>query len=354
MLSHELRNPLAPIRHGLEILALRHGEDKIIRSMQSQVVHLVRLVDDLLDVSRIMRGRVELRPESVELGELVRQSAAAVRPQVTQREQKLVLSLPDEPIPLHADRVRLVQVIENLLNNASKYTEPGGRIELVAREEDGELRLTVRDDGIGIEPDLLPHVFDLFTQSARTLERSQGGLGIGLTLVRQLVGLHGGSVTAESAGPGEGALFTVRLPVGGPPAAAAADAAGDGKPRPRRILVVDDNQEAAEMLSMLLQTLGEHRVTVAHDGESALRKAREERPEILLLDIGLPGLDGYEVGRKLRQDPTTNGALVVAVTGYGQEEDRRRSRAAGFDEHLVKPVDVAELVRVLSHPKLDR
>ncbi|HEX6202038.1 MAG TPA: response regulator, partial [Thermoanaerobaculia bacterium] len=212
---------------------------------------------------------------------------------------------------------------------------------------------TVRDDGIGIEPDLLPHVFDLFTQSPRTLERSQGGLGIGLTLVRQLVDLHGGSVTAESAGPGEGATFTVRLPVGGPPASAAADAACSASTRPRRILVVDDNREAAEMLSMLLQTLGEHRVTVAHDGESALRKAREERPEVLLLDIGLPGLDGYEVGRKLRQDPTTNGMLVVAVTGYGQEEDRRRSRAAGFDEHLVKPVDVAELVRVLSHPKLD-
>jgi PAS domain S-box-containing protein len=354
MLSHELRNPLAPIRHGLEILSLRHGQDKVIDSMQSQIVHLVRLVDDLLDVSRIMRGRVELRREPVDLAELVRQATAAVQPVVDQRGQQLLVSLPGRPVTLDADPVRLAQVIENLVGNASKYSEPGGRIEVEVRAGDEDVALTVRDTGIGIEEDLLPHVFDLFTQSPRSLERAQGGLGIGLTLVRQLVTLHGGTVSASSAGPGEGSSFTVRLPLVHAEAPAEPPAGAPRPARDRRILVVDDNVEAAQMLAALLETLGEHRVTVAHDGTSALREVSESRPEIVLLDIGLPGLDGYEVGSRMRGDPRFDGTLLVAVTGYGQEEDRRRSREAGFDEHLVKPVSVAELEDVLAHPKLER
>jgi signal transduction histidine kinase/ActR/RegA family two-component response regulator len=354
MLAHELRNPLAPLRSGLELLALGtsdHGET--IQLMQDQVAYLARLVDDLLDVSRIVRGKVELRPEILALDTVVKRTEQYLRPVTDARGQELIVHLPEETIWLNADRVRLGQIIENLLNNGSKYTDRGGRIRLSVTREGDSAVIAVKDNGMGIEPDLLPRVFDLFTQSSRALDRAQGGLGIGLTLVRKLVEIHGGSIAAASEGPGRGSTFTLRLPVveTGPddvPVPREPELA----PCPRRVLVVDDNVGAARMLSLLISRLGPHEVETVHDGATALRRVGELRPNIVLLDIGLPGMDGYEVGRRVREDNQHDGILLVAVTGYGQEEDRRRSRQAGFDEHLVKPVAVEALHALLEHPKL--
>jgi PAS domain S-box-containing protein len=354
MLAHELRNPLAPIRTGLELLALEDSQQRdTIGLMQEQVGHLVRLVDDLLDVSRIVRGKVELRLESLSLEGVVNQTVAAVRPVMEAREQELDVCLPDSPIWVSADSVRLAQVLENLLNNASKYTDRGGKIELVASLQGHDAVVSVHDNGIGIEPELLPFVFELFTQSSRALDRAQGGLGIGLTLVRNLVEMHGGSVSAQSGGPGQGSIFTIRLP--------AVDAGTYAAPPPpallptdvtRRVLVVDDNVTAARMLAQLIVHLGPHEVETAHDGCTALRRVEEQRPDIVLLDIGLPGMDGYEVARAIRADSAINSVLLVAVTGYGQEEDRRKSREAGFDEHLVKPAAIGAIALLFQHPKL--
>lgn len=353
MLGHELRNPLTPIRSGLDLLTTENGTQReIVELMQRQVEHLARLVDDLLDVSRIMRGRVELRKEPVELSRIVRQAVESVQPSVDAHDQQLSLSLPDRAVWLDADRVRLVQICENLLHNASKYTRREGRIELIARCAGDEAVISVRDNGIGIEPELLPKVFDLFTQSSRSLDRAQGGLGIGLTLVRNLVEMHGGTVSAHSDGSERGSTFTVRLPV-----RAAAHRESSREPAPagstsRRILVVDDNQSAVRMLSLLLTRRGAHTIGAAYDGPAALAQVREFRPEIVLLDIGLPGMSGYEVARRIRANPQYDGILLVALTGYGQEQDRRASKEAGFDEHLVKPPAWDQLQRLFVHRKL--
>jgi PAS domain S-box-containing protein len=355
MLAHELRNPLAPIRSGLEILAMTPGpESETIGLMQEQVEHMVRLVDDLLDVSRIMRGKVDLRREPIELATIVKRSVDAVRSRIESHQQRLDISLPEEPIWLYADPVRVAQVLENLLNNASKYMDDGGRIELTANRHDAQVMLRVRDTGIGIDSELLPNVFELFTQSTRSLDRAQGGLGIGLTLVQRLVHLHGGVVLASSEGAGQGSTFTVWLPATDAPAPAELNQDAPLATQPRRIVVVDDNVSAAWLLSKLLKKLGDHEVVVAHDGPSALTTIEKHNPEIVLLDIGLPGMDGFEVGRKLRANPAFDGLLLVALTGYGQEEDRQKSQQAGFDVHLVKPPALEQLHAVLAHPKLTR
>jgi signal transduction histidine kinase len=349
VLSHELRNPLATIRTGLEILALEAEHNReTLDLMQEQLAHLVRLVDDLLDTSRIVRGKIELRKEPVELAALVIQSVKAVRAIVERRQQKLVVELPEQPIWLSADPVRLAQVVENLLNNAIKYTDFAGAIELKARRQDGQAVISVRDTGVGIEPTLLPHIFDMFTQSSRAVNRSQGGLGIGLTLVRRIVELHDGSVSAHSEGPDRGSTFIVRLPI--------EEAVPDEGTTPvrkqmrqtRRILVVDDNKGAAETLSMLLTKRGHHQVEIAYDGASALTKVKEFQPEVILLDIGMPAMDGSEVARAIRAMHQFRDVVLVAVTGYGQEEDRRKSIEAGFDRHLVKPVEITEVEEVLA------
>lgn len=354
MLAHELRNPLVPICSGLDLLAMdsgNHHETVIV--MQEQMEHVVRLVDDLLDVSRILQGRIELRKESVELDHVVRRSTDAVRPLLHDRDQELTISIPEQSIWLNADPVRLVQVLENLLNNASKYTDIGGRIELTADHRDGQTFIRVRDTGMGIEPDLLMHVFDLFTQSSRTLDRAQGGLGIGLTLVHKLVQMHGGEVTAESKGAGHGSTFTVRLPVAEEPAAeSGTPLQPQGVAHSLRILVVDDNVGASYLLRKLLENLNEHQVETSHDGPSAVEKIKEFHPHLALLDIGLPGMDGYQVAREIRQHDRFDDVLLVALTGYGQEDDKRKSKEAGFDEHLVKPPSMDQIKEILSHPKL--
>ena len=347
--------PSAPIRSGLDILAMdesgRHLE--IIKLMQEQVEHVVRLVDDLLDMSRIMRGRIELKQEPVELSALVNRSLAAVGPMIEGLQQELVVSLPEEPLWLNADPVRIVQVFENLLNNASKYTESKGRIELTAEPQNGQVLVRVRDTGVGIEPELLPHVFDLFTQSSRSLDRAQGGLGIGLTLVKSLVEFHGGSVSAESEGSGRGSTFLVRLPLTHETSKTEPEVRPAPTSVPRRVLVVDDNVGAARMLSKLVMKLGDHHVEIAHDGHAALAMIRESHPDIVLLDIGLPGLDGYQVAREIRQDPQYDDVLLVALTGYGQKEDRQNSKDAGIDEHLVKPPSIDQVRSVFGHLKLN-
>jgi PAS domain S-box-containing protein len=356
MLAHELRNPLAPIRNALHVLRRPEaGADVMARAREMaarQVQHMARLLDDLLDVARISRGRIELRKEAVDMASVVQRAAEAVRPLMEDRRHELNLSLPPEPVRVQGDPTRLEQILTNLLNNSAKYTDPGGRIALAVQREGGEVVLRVRDTGIGIAPDMLPKIFDLFVQAERRLDRSQGGVGIGLTLVRKLVELHGGTIRAFSEGPGRGSEFVVRLPAlagdratdGG--RAARAESADVPLPR-RRVLVVDDNVDAADSLGMLLRLEGQE-VRVAHDGPSALQVAPEFRPEVVFLDIGMPGMDGYEVCRRLRQGPCPKGVLMVALTGWGHEEDRRRSVEAGFDFHLVKPVEPSALHKLLA------
>jgi CheY-like chemotaxis protein len=314
------------------------------------VSHLSRLVDDLLDASRIASGKIELRREPIDLSQALRRAVEACRPLIEARGQSLDVVLPPEPLPVNGDIIRLSQVVQNLLNNAAKFTPADGRIEL-SLTRDGELAvIRVRDSGIGIAPHLLPKVFDLFTQGDRGLDRSEGGLGIGLTLVREIAHMHGGSVRASSGGEGHGAEFTVCLPTLADAhtdrTGARRGAAGTQGAAPRRILIIDDNHDAADSLATLLQLWG-HRTWSAHDGQAALSLAREVAPDIVLLDIGLPVMDGYEVAHQLRQLDGTQRSLLVAVTGYGQAEDRLRSREAGFDHHLVKPVDIEALRRLL-------
>ncbi|MFN7134382.1 MAG: ATP-binding protein, partial [Myxococcales bacterium] len=353
MLAHELRNPLAPIKSGLDLLRLEFGESEVVEVMSEQVGHVVRLVDDLLDVSRILRGKVELKKGPTDVAAVARRAAEAVRPRAEAHRQRLVVSVPEEPLRLEADPVRLTQVVTNLLHNASKYTDDGEEIRLSVSREGGEAVVTVADTGIGIAAELLSRVFDLFTQADQALDRSQGGLGIGLTVVKSLVEMHGGRVAAASEGAGRGSTFTVRLPIVESSAEAARADAGPGAGR-RRVLVVDDNVPAATLLGRLLGKLGGHEVRLAHDGAAAVAEAESFRPDLILLDIGLPKMDGYEVARRLRGRPELDGALLVALTGYGTAEDRRRSLEAGFDDHLVKPPDVEMLRRVLAHPKVAR
>ena len=356
MLAHELRNPLAPVRNSLQIIRTKYTGDPLLEQMgdmmSRQVGHMARLVDDLLDASRISRGQVQLKKERVELATIVARGVEASRSLIDLRGHELSTSLPREPVYLDADPVRLTQVVGNLLNNAAKYTEQGGRIWLTAHREGDEAVIGVRDTGIGIPEEMLPRVFDLFTQVDPTLDRSQGGLGIGLTLVRTLVEMHGGTVSVTSDGPGAGSEFFVRLPAlpGESDDTARQPAAEKAAVVPRRILIVDDNVDSADSLAMLLNLVG-HEVWTAYDGASGILAAVEHRPQVILLDIGLPRMDGYEVARRLRQDPRTSGVTLVAMTGYGQPEDRRRTGEAGFDHHLVKPADLDELAELLAQPE---
>jgi CheY-like chemotaxis protein len=314
---------------------------------------MVRLIDDLLDLSRISRGKVELRPERVDLAAVVQSAVETSRPVIEQAGHQLTLSAPAEPLFVEADVTRLSQVFANLLNNAAKYTETGGRIGLTAGREGGEVVVSVRDNGVGIPAPMLPHVFEMFTQVDRSLERSQGGLGIGLNIVKRLVEMHGGTVEARSAGPGHGSEFVVRLPL--LRSEAPAPPPPDGEPpepgRPRRLLVVDDSRDSADTLARLLRRLG-HEVEVAYEGPSACEAAVALTPDMVLLDIGLPGMDGYEVARRLRTEPSLDGLYLVALTGYGSESDRRKSAEAGFDDHIVKPVEFDALRRVLKRTQV--
>lgn len=348
ILGHELRNPLAPLRNAAEILAARAAEDPAIERVQRvidrQVRHMVRLVDDLLDVSRIARGRVELRRERVALADVVARAAEAARPLMEERGHALSVTLLPETVAVDGDPVRLEQVISNLLHNAARYTEGPGHIAVAMAREGGEAVVRVTDDGIGIAPEMLDRVFELFVQGERPRQRAAEGLGIGLTLVRNLVEMHGGRVGARSNGPGRGSEFTVRLPVAtGPPdepaPARPAPAAAARTPFPRRVLVVDDNVDAAESLAEILRD-GGYEVATAHDGAAALAKVEEAAFDFVFLDIALPdGLDGYEVARRMRANHRLRHLTLIALTGFGQQEDRRRAVDAGFDHHLVKPVD---------------
>ena len=350
MLAHELRNPLAPIRNSLHILRLTSEADastrRIGEMMERQVSHMVRLVDDLLEVSRITRGKIELRKEPTLVGAIVRSAVETSRPAIEAAKHRLVLDVPVEPEVLECDPVRLTQVVANLLNNAARYSEPGGQIRLAVRRERGEVVISVRDTGIGIPPDLLPRVFEPFMQVDRT-HHAQGGLGIGLALVKSLVELHGGTVAAHSDGPGTGSEFVLRLPAG-PARMPSVDPTCGGLSAlaSPRVLVVDDNEDAAESLGVLLQLLGAV-VEVAFDGPAAIEAVVSHRPAAVLVDIGMPGMDGHEVARRIRELPGSDGITLIALTGFGQEEDRHRSRSAGFDHHLVKPADVVALQALL-------
>jgi len=352
MLAHELRNPLAPLRTSLELLGAGvAGGERFLEMAKRQVRHLVRLVDDLLDVARITRGKITLRKEPVLLADVAARALELARPLVDARGHALTVSLPSEPVRLEADAVRLVQVLANLLGNAAKYTPPRGSIWLTAERVGDEVMVRVRDTGVGLPPALLPRIFDLFVQGDASLDRTPGGLGIGLTLVHALVELHGGRVEARSAGLEQGSEFLVWLPVlpsGLPALAAAPEAApavaADGR---LKILLVEDHQDTAESLAAMLEGWG-HEVQVAFDGLAALRAVAALAPDVVLSDLGLPSLDGYEFARRLRQQPGFGRVLLVALSGYGREEDKRRSLEAGFDHHLVKPPDMDVLQALLA------
>jgi len=357
MLGHELRNPLAPILHAAQLARLHGTDDPTLQSMvevvERQAQHMARLVDDLLDVSRIRQGKVQLRKEPLDLATVLNQAAQMSRPFIEAQRHRLSVSLPQKPVHLEADPVRLEQILVNLLNNAAKYTEPGGHIWLSGAQEGEEVVFRVRDTGIGVPPEMLPRIFDLFTQVDQTLARSQGGLGIGLTLVHNLVEMHGGRVSAHSAGLGQGSEFVVRLPALSEvrePGGAEVQEKEDGDvaaPPLRRVLVVDDNVDAVKILGELLKGWG-YEVQVMHDGPTAIETALAYPPDVVLLDIGLPGMDGYEVAQALRQQASLSKTVLVALTGYGQEEERARAREAGFDYHFTKPVNLAALRKVLS------
>jgi signal transduction histidine kinase/ActR/RegA family two-component response regulator len=355
MLAHELRNPLAPISAAAQLLrmgrldgaGLQHASQIIGR----QVEHLTSLVDDLLDVSRVTRGTVELNAAPVAVHEIVGDAVEQVTPLVRARRHRLDLALAPQPGLVMGDKKRMVQVLTNLLNNAAKYTPEGGSLWVSTRVRGGAVEIEVADNGVGMSPDLVARAFELFVQAQRTSDRAQGGLGLGLPLVRSLVELHGGTVRCDSAGPGQGSRFTVCLPR--LPGQASTDAPRHERiespvgTRPLRVLVVDDNRDAAAMLAMVLEA-GGHQVAVEHGAQQALARAHAGTPDVCLLDIGLPGMDGYELAARLRADPATAGAVLVAVTGYGQENDRARSARAGFDHHLVKPVDTGRLSALLA------
>jgi PAS domain S-box-containing protein len=357
MLAHELRNPLAPIQSALGAILLKGADPAEVRSeaamMQRHVAQLRRLVDDLLDMSRISRGRIELHKKSVDLGAIAREAAEAVRPLANRTELNLCVSVPGERLWVDGDATRLTQVMANLLQNACKFTPSGGQIELVVERAHEQALVRVRDSGIGIAAENLRNIFEMFSQVDTSLERSREGLGLGLTLVRVLIELHGGTVVARSDGVGRGSEFIVTLPlVTAPATELPAKTTGDMEsPAPsRRILIVDDNRDAASSLAKLLYICG-HSTLTAFDGEEALAAAEEFRPDVFLLDIGLPKLNGYDLCTRIRQMPWAAGAIIVALTGWGQESDRQRSKQAGFDLHLVKPVDLDVLERLLGQPE---
>jgi two-component system CheB/CheR fusion protein len=347
MLAHELRNPLAAIQYAVNLSALpgvtRDGFDwseAIVR----QVQHLARLVDDLLDVSRIMQGQIRLQREPVDAAVVIRQAAESLRVAIEEKQHVLTLDLPSDSLPLFVDPIRLEQVFQNLLNNATKFTKRGGRIHITGQADAEDAVITIADTGIGMPEDLIPRVFDLFTQGDRSLDRSQGGLGIGLTLVRQITEMHNGSVSATSEGIGRGSTFTVRLPLatqaGSKPIESQELATKNGTSK--RILVIEDNLAVAQTLGLLLKS-DRHKVELCHSGTAALETAQCFLPDVVLLDIGLPGKDGFQVAREIRSDERLRDSRIIALSGYGQDTDRQTARAAGCDEHLVKPVDFQHL-----------
>jgi PAS domain S-box-containing protein len=351
-LAHELRNPLAPMSNMLEVLKRADGDGAVLQraheTIERQLGQMVRLVDDLLDLNRITHDRLELRRSEVELSSVIQQAVEVARPLIDAAGHELTIDLPDEPVYLNADRTRLAQVFGNLLNNSSKYTKAPGAILLSAKRIDDEVVVKVKDNGAGIPADKLESIFDMFMQLDRTSERSQGGLGIGLTLVKRLVEMHGGSIESRSGGEGMGSEFVVRLPVLG--SAAGSEEIGTWMPRvmpaQRRVLIVDDNRDSADSLAMLMQ-ITNNEAYLAHDGEEAVAAVEKHRPEVVLLDIGLPKFDGHEVCRRVRKEPWGKDIVIIALTGWGQEDDRRKSQEAGFDGHLVKPVDYEKLLELL-------
>ena len=358
MLAHELRNPLAPISNAVRALRLSRGDGQVLRSscemLERQVAQMSRLVDDLLDMNRITRGKIELRKERIELAPIIHQAVEAVRAQYRGMNHELSVTLPTQPVLLNGDPTRLAQVIGNLLNNACKFTNRGGRVSLTVESQDGQAVVRVRDNGIGIAPEHLAQVFDMFAQVDTSLERARDGLGIGLTLVKTLVEMHEGTVEARSEGTGHGSEFTVRLPIA---ESATAEPPPATRPEPtaaaRRILIVDDDEDGAESLAMLL-AFGGHDTHQAHDGLQAIEAAERLRPDVILLDIGLPVLNGYEVCRRIRREAWGKNIVMVALTGWGQDEDRHRSSEAGFDAHMVKPVDHDVLLKLLESLSADQ
>lgn len=353
MLAHELRNPLAPIRTGLKTIQLAGSNSAMAaeagRIMERQLAHMVRLIDDLLVLSRITKRKIELRKERISLEDVVQDAVESARPLIEASGHRLVLRMPPKPIIVNADRVRLCQVFVNLLNNSAKYTEPSGNISVRVERQGTDAVVKVNDDGIGIPTDMLPKIFDMFAQADSSIERAQGGLGIGLSLVRGLVEMHGGRVEAYSGGPGKGSEFVVRLSVVASPIHVYnqtndSEIAASSK---YRILIVDDNEDSAMGLSMMLKIMG-HDTRTSHDGLKALEVAAAFRPEVMLLDIGLPKLNGYEVCRHIRKQPWGQDMLLIAVTGWGQEEDKCKSKEAGFDFHMVKPLDPDALEKLLA------
>jgi PAS domain S-box-containing protein len=347
MLAHELRSPLSAISNVAAILGQQHTSDRETTRLQAMLTRqtrtLTRMVDDLLDISRITSGKIRLEKGLIALGPVISRAVESTRSLMESRRHELIVSEPDSPLRIEADATRLEQILVNLLSNAAKYTNPGGRIHLMAKQENGRVCLMVQDNGIGISAEMLARVFEMFTQVDQSLQRAQGGLGIGLALVRSLVEMHGGTVQATSAGVGQGSEFIVRLPLGTMPRQDR-DATGVGRVQSaigpaRRILVVEDNRDAAESLATLIELMG-HEVRSVHDGASALATAAAFRPDVVLLDIGLPDINGYEVAPRLRQQPGLERIALAALTGWGQEEDRLRARTAGFDHHFVKPIDV--------------
>jgi PAS domain S-box-containing protein len=352
MLAHELRNPLAPIRASVEVLCLEGiGAEHVARAksiIERQVSHMVRLVDDLLDVSRISRGKVTLQKEPVDLSAAILAAIETSRPAIEAGKHRFTIALADEPLVVEGDYVRLSQIALNLLNNAAKFTDSGGRISLAVRREGAHAVVAVQDSGVGIAPDMLERVFEMFVQGHRPGSESKSGLGIGLALARNLALLHGGELRAASEGPGKGATFELRLPLlkgARPEPAASREEPKSVRLPAKRVLVVDDNVDAAESLAMMLSAMG-HDVEVAHGGRAALERARAARPDVVLLDIGMPDLDGLEVARRMRREPALRHVRLAALTGFGQKGDIERSRQAGFDEHLVKPVS-PEVLRLV-------
>ncbi len=353
LLAHELRNPLAPLRNGLQVMRLAGGDAHVVAQtramMDRQLGHMVRLIDDLLDISRISRNKMELRRARVLLSDVVASAVEAARPLIEAAGHQLTVTLPPDPVFLDADLTRLAQVFNNLLTNSARYTERGGRIWLAAEARPGAVVVTVRDTGIGIPTDALPRIFDMFAQVDRSSERAAGGLGIGLALVKGLVEMHGGTVTAASEGQGRGSTFTVRLPAleGLPePAVAAPDAEPAVRGPQRRMLVVDDNRDSAASMAQMLRLLG-NEVATAHDGLEAVETAAAFRPEIILMDVGMPRLSGLDATRRIRETAWGKDVRVIALTGWGQDGDRERSREAGCDGHLVKPVSLPDLAKLL-------
>jgi PAS domain S-box-containing protein len=355
LLAHELRNPLAPLRNGLQVIRLAADDPQAVAGarsmMERQLAHMVRLIDDLLDISRISRNKMELRRARILLSDVVNDAVEGARPAIEAEGHKLIVSLPAEPVWLDADLTRLAQVFLNLLTNSAKYTEPGGRIWLTAELQGMQAVISVRDTGIGIPAHALPQIFDMFSQIDRESERSSGGLGIGLALVKGLVEMHGGTVAADSDGPGRGSTFTVRLPTLGSSHRAASGTPIDDHHlavgSKRRILVVDDNRDSAMSMAMMLELIGDD-VRTAHDGVDAVEVAEAFRPQVILMDVGMPQLNGYDATRRIRERPWGLSVKIIALTGWGQEGDRHRSREAGCNGHLVKPVSLGDLQKLLA------